>query len=318
MARVKRPAHKSVKGLISWTRFHLPREKEWPAWSVDHDDVHVGPLTGVEGWWTASLGRMVDNPEQAVYIIEWTSLDDLKNFQSSPACAEFLRNLPEHDDSEASIESGSALSHLTVDDAPSPSPPAASRFLTFKHALEGVPTREVEGRVTLTAFMVPGKVENVALMWHDHFKGPFETFLPRGSAFMAHASGFRYSWASVWFWLLTEDRWVEKTFGKLQQQQQTQGDESHDRTIFCRFQLWPSKYGATPEHEAASAADPQARESWARAAARVMPPATAWAQERWDIRGVPRFYPPEPEFDPEEDPEYAREQQRLMKEYLEF
>lgn len=102
---------------------------------------------------------------------------------------------------------------------------------------------------------------------------------------------------------------MEKTFGKLEQK--TQEDDSQDRTIFCRLQLWSSKYCRTPEDEAASVADPQAT-------AQVMPPATAWAQERWDIQKVPRFFPPEPEFDPEEDPEYVREQQKHMKEYLQF
>lgn len=69
MARISQTAKRSVKPLTSWTRFHLPRNQEWPTWSVDHDDVHVGPLEGVEGWRTASLGIMIDNPEQAAYII---------------------------------------------------------------------------------------------------------------------------------------------------------------------------------------------------------------------------------------------------------
>ena len=52
-------------------------------------------------------------------------------------------------------------------------------------------------------------------------------------------------------------------------------------------------------------------------AAQVMPPATAWKQERWDIREVPRFWPPSPrpEFSPEEL-EYKREQRKLGDEYF--
>ncbi|KAI3317156.1 hypothetical protein HD806DRAFT_395524 [Xylariaceae sp. AK1471] len=76
-------AKRSEKPLISWTRFYLPRDQEWPTWSVHHDDVYVGPLKGVEGWRTASLGRMVDNPGQAAYIIQWVDLDAVKNFESS-------------------------------------------------------------------------------------------------------------------------------------------------------------------------------------------------------------------------------------------
>jgi hypothetical protein len=37
---------------------------------VDDDNVHLGPLLEVEdSWLRASLGRMMDDPEQAVYII---------------------------------------------------------------------------------------------------------------------------------------------------------------------------------------------------------------------------------------------------------
>lgn len=70
MPRSKQTSRQTVKPLITWTRFYLPREQEWPTWSEDHDDVYVGPLLEAEaGWEKASLGRMVDNPEQAAYII---------------------------------------------------------------------------------------------------------------------------------------------------------------------------------------------------------------------------------------------------------
>ena len=106
---------------------------------------------------------------------------------------------------------------------------------------------------------------------------------------------------------------MEEKFGKLEQ---SQGDDQ-GRTIFCHSFLWSPKLYATPEREEASAADPQARELWNRAIEWVMPPATAWQQERWDIREVPRFYPPEPEFDPEELA-YDQEQQSLTEEHLRF
>ncbi|GJC90777.1 hypothetical protein ColLi_13615 [Colletotrichum liriopes] len=255
---------------------------------------------------------MVETPEQAAYIIEWATLDDVKNFQSSPACAEFLRNLPEYDDSQVFIESRSALRRLTLEEASVSLPPAPSRFLTLKHVTEAV-TSKVEGRVTFTTFLVPRKVDDVGGMWNDHFKSVFGTFIPRGSEFITWHRDFRFKFSAVWFWVLTEDHWVGKRFGKLEQTQ----EDDQGRTIFCHFHLWPRRLGATPEREEASAADPQARESWNQAIAQVMPPATAWEQERWDIREVPRFYPPEPELDPKEL-EYEQEQQRRLEEYLQF
>jgi len=70
MARTKGSRIACPKPLITWTRFYLPREQEWPTWDVDDDNVHLGPLLEVEdSWLRASLGRMMDDPEQAVYII---------------------------------------------------------------------------------------------------------------------------------------------------------------------------------------------------------------------------------------------------------
>jgi hypothetical protein len=69
MARTKQTARLSQKPLTTWTRFYLPLEQEWPTWAVDHEDVHAGPLADVKGCLMISLGRMVDNPEQAAYII---------------------------------------------------------------------------------------------------------------------------------------------------------------------------------------------------------------------------------------------------------
>lgn len=146
------------------------------------------------------------------------------------------------------MESGSVLTHLTLDDASSSSPPAASRFLTFKYATEAV-TSKVEGRVTFTTFLVPHKVDDVCRMYNNNFKSVFGNFVPRGSESITWHRDFWFKFSAVWFW--------------------------------------------------------------------VMPPATAWDQERWDIREVPRFYPPEPELDPEE-PEYEQEQRRRLEEYLQF
>jgi hypothetical protein len=70
MARTKQTARKTKKGIITWTRFHLPEEQEWPIWSQDYANVYVGPLSGVQGRWRfVFLGRMVDHPTQAAYIL---------------------------------------------------------------------------------------------------------------------------------------------------------------------------------------------------------------------------------------------------------
>ncbi|KAL0938246.1 uncharacterized protein CTRU02_207977 [Colletotrichum truncatum] len=312
MARTKQTAKPYQKRLTTWTRFYLSPEQKWPTWPADYDDVHVGPLTNVAGCRNPSLGRMVDNPEQAAYIIEWVTLDDLKNFQSSPACAEFLRNLPERKDPLVSVESGHALGHLSLRDAFASPSSASSRFLTLKHIIQGV-TSNVDGRVTFTAFLIPQKVDDVWGMWKEKFNSVFGTFIPRGLESVKRNHYFRFHLTAAWFWVLEEDDWVESKFGQLDQT----NENSQSRTIFCQFYIWPRRLGVTPEHEEASAADPQARESWDQAIAQIMPPATAWEQERWDINNVPRFFPPEPDLD-SEYPTYELEQQRGLEEYLQL
>jgi hypothetical protein len=72
MARTKQTA-KRYRPVTTWTRFHLPREQEWPTFPVaDPALVHYGPLIDHEAGFfgfLALLGRMVDDPEQAAYII---------------------------------------------------------------------------------------------------------------------------------------------------------------------------------------------------------------------------------------------------------
>ena len=66
----RRPARNLVipsKALITWTRFYLPRNQEWPVWA-GHEDIYSGPLLDL-GIRSLRLRRMVDDPEQAAYII---------------------------------------------------------------------------------------------------------------------------------------------------------------------------------------------------------------------------------------------------------
>ena len=93
--------------------------------------------------------------------------------------------------------------------------------------------------------------------------------------------------SDVWFWVLMEDHSMEEKFGKLEQTQSqpqthTQGGVQA-RTIFCHFSLWKN-HRCSPEDEEILATDPQA---WKEELDQIMPPVTAWHQERWDIREVP-------------------------------
>ncbi|KAJ0358493.1 hypothetical protein COL154_009119 [Colletotrichum chrysophilum] len=305
MAKTKKLAKESVVRLTSWTRFHLPREQEWPTWSAGQaGGGHYGPLKGVKGCFMASLGRKVDDPEEAIYIIEWTTMEALESFQSSPACAEFLRGLPENNnESQVAVESGSALRRITLDDASSSTAPTSSRFLVFKHITSSPSSNVEEGRVVVTSFLVPQTVDDVTSMWKEHFYKPFQYFVPRGFEPVVATGSFLSKFSHEWFGVLSEDRWVEDMFGKL--------DDGQGRTIISHFHLWPWDRGATPETEAASAADPEAREAWDRVIAQVMPPATAWVQERWGIRFMPP--PTKPEYDSGELSEFQKEKVgRLM------
>ncbi|KAI0205633.1 hypothetical protein F4808DRAFT_409744 [Astrocystis sublimbata] len=289
MARAKQPARPLGKGITTWTRFYLHLDREWPTWPVDHEDVHVGPLASVAGVGRVSLGRMVEHPEQAAYIIVWTTLEDLKNFQLSPVCIEFLQNLPEHDPAQAPIEPGSALRHLTLDDASS----SSSRFLTLKHVHES-PTADVEGRVTLTAFSMPAADKSTERGWQEKVRDAFR-FFPRGSESIRLHRNFRWQHYTIWFMVTGEDGWARDKFASVE----GESKQEQDRAILCEFRLWPSRMDVTPELEEALAKDPQAKATWEEAAATVMPPVTAWEQERWDIWKIPRFEPPM-EIDPEE------------------
>ena len=59
---------------VTWTRFHLSREQDWPRWttaggSESDDATFLGPLAGVEGCEKVWLGRQVDDPEKAALIV---------------------------------------------------------------------------------------------------------------------------------------------------------------------------------------------------------------------------------------------------------
>ncbi|KAI2606573.1 hypothetical protein GGR54DRAFT_644187 [Hypoxylon sp. NC1633] len=134
MARTKQNKgnQRQLLKRTSWTRFYLTCGQDWPTWSEGYADVHRGPLTGVTGCQTVWLGRTVDDPEQAALIILWESAESLKNFQSSPACDEFLKALPEHK-TQVSVLSGALLRGLSLEDPVGASAPSSSsRFPSFR------------------------------------------------------------------------------------------------------------------------------------------------------------------------------------------
>ncbi|TLD30348.1 hypothetical protein PspLS_01911 [Pyricularia sp. CBS 133598] len=290
----KAPRRSTPKPFTTWTRFYLPRDQEWPIWSVDHPDIHVGPLAKVAGdantmgdpaILCVTLGRIVDDPEQAVYIIDWRTLDDFNKFQSSPACQELLRNLPEHNNSQVSVQAEPALGRLTLAEAGSL---AKSRFLVMKHAAS-IPTGSIEGRLALTSFVLPRRLEQdqAQQVWQDELRAKL---------------GPRYFDRMVWFYVLNEDSWVQEKFGRLEQTQ----EHDHGRAIFCHFRKWTTTWAddERQEREKAQSVEPRVKESWARTISKhVMPPVTEWVYELWDIRRVPCYDSPYPETDPETDPE---------------
>ena len=202
---------------------------------------------------------------------------------------------------------------LNVEDVPSSSPPPApSRFLTLEE-ITHIPAGKVEGRVTLNAFLVPHKGDlSTTNPWYKSLRAVFDRFQPRGFEFIEWK--IKPGWerfTMTWFWALAEDGWVESKFGKLEP---SQGDTQQGRTVICEFHLWSRESGVAPEYEEASATDPQAKESWNEAVAQVIPPVTAWVQERWDISKMPLFRSLSEE---PEDVEYERGlQEDLGEDYL--
>jgi len=70
MACTKVLAPPFIKETITWTRFYLPKEQEWPAWPVNYNRIYLGPLAEVDGCrWPVFLGRIIDRLKEAAIII---------------------------------------------------------------------------------------------------------------------------------------------------------------------------------------------------------------------------------------------------------
>ncbi|KAL7943680.1 hypothetical protein V8C42DRAFT_99191 [Trichoderma barbatum] len=282
MARTKRTNAqiKQEKRRSTWTRFHLPRGQDWPTWPSGTTD--LGPLAGVTGY------------EKTV----WDSADALKNFQDSPACVEFLQGLPQND-----VVPGALLQRLSLSEAgaTTSSAPPPSRFPSLHWNHTDKFEEKLEGRVTFTALLVPytgapdrQKLRSSVIKAFDGFMPadcddlrppppPDRNSFPVG--FWPGLVAFLPKWSGwVWTWTDTGDsEWWHPG-------QQTTAEESgNGQMVLCLLRQWDGYYGATPEREEASANHPLAKESWAQAVAKVMPPVTAWVYERLDIQLAPSY-----------------------------
>ncbi|KAL6693374.1 hypothetical protein J3F84DRAFT_396296 [Trichoderma pleuroticola] len=286
----------------TWTRFHLPRWQGWPTWSTGSSV--LGPLAEVTGYNKVWLGRQVDDPEQAAIIILWASAEALKNFQDSPACAEFLKGLP-----DSGVVSGGLFQRLSLNDAENTGTavsPTASRFPSLHWHYSNGKELEVEGRVTLTTLLVPytggPDLEQIRFSIVRAFKGfvpadcedlrpppplsrdsiPLGGQWPGLVAFLPKPDGL------VWAWTDTGDNEQWQPPG------QSVAAEQNDsgQMVVCQFRLWNGLYGATRQREEASAKNALAKESWETVVSNVFPPVTAWEQERWDIQVAPSYLSP--------------------------
>ncbi|KAI1470385.1 uncharacterized protein F4812DRAFT_417327, partial [Daldinia caldariorum] len=307
----------------SWTRFHLPRRQDWPIWSTGHLDAHSSPLATVPGCQKVWLGRNTDDPEQAALIILWESAEALKNFQSSPACAEFLQGLPE-EDVQPSPAPGALLWSASMDDAASSSSATSARFVSFQWNSGYRFEEDLQGRVTLTILAIPYTGDPVPEPWASAVHSTFDQFLPEGCEDLSA----QWPGARMHFW--TAWAWVD---GGIPQQQEGGEEENvaagkkkkkkkkkSDQAFLCEFRRWNGYHGATPELEEFLAKSPRARQSWAETVAKVMPPVTAWDQERWDVRLMPDYISlgedeeeEEEEDLDEEDEEYERNMNEFLK-----
>ncbi|KAI0181023.1 hypothetical protein GGR52DRAFT_567271 [Hypoxylon sp. FL1284] len=291
MARTKATKRPSFHyKRTSWTRFHLPRGQEWPSWPMGYSDPHLGPLSGVPGYQKVWLGKKVEGPEQAALIILWESADALSNFQASPACAEFLQGLPAENDAQASVESGTLLRRLSLneDGTSSAATTASSRFFSFQWTTPSPLQGDLQGRVTVTALAMP----HVTQSWHDDVRNALGQFVPAGCEDLL-SSGVPLRFWTGWGWVDTQNGGNNGDTGPF---------------IFCEFRRWDGYGGATPEREEAAANSPLAKESWARTVAKLMPPVTAWEQERWDTKLAPSFIYPDDD-DEDEDEEVEKDEE---------
>lgn len=148
--------------------------------------------------------------------------------------------------------------------------------------------QHLEGRVTITTLLILYKGVPTFKLWFEAVYNVLDQFMPSGSG------NFPVKWPRLlmkfWTslaWLDTGDTSVNRDIGQEGQHAATAGDQG-GQAILCEFRKWSTYSDITAEDEEAWAKSPQARESWAWRMAEIMPPITAWKQERWNIRLTPR------------------------------
>jgi len=346
MARKKQTAKYYGKGTVTWTRFHLPANQEWPTWPCSNtsepEELYAGPLVGLEGVdvYQISLGRMVEFPEDAVFTIVWRETNDLNNFLASPACDELLRNIPEREHGHKAAETESTRRRrglLTLEDEnPTSSPSAAAsvsemvlsrrrcRFLTLEY-FESCPTPNIQGRVTLSAFVVPAAktddYSSESSLWMA-YQRLGATFGDDDSLPCCDNEPIKRYWSRqrVWFHAGRasdeeedmSDEWLERTFGRrrganhvtpdLERQGQPQaqsqsGGPFGPKSLVCEFRVWDDEPRAEVkrdiEEEEANAKDSVFRQRWEQVTGEWMSRGRilAWKRERWGFRRMPEVCP---------------------------
>lgn len=209
-------------------------------------------------------------------MIEWDLLDSFKNFLSSSVCAEFLTYLPEsREAAAASLPTATQMEQLSLDARSAPS----SRFLVAEYMRPGIGT--LEGVVTLTTFSITAQVGT------NIFAQEFQLLKERYNGNMEDGPevsfSHRHPWPSrQWFHVVEEDNWIKAKFGP-----QHTADASSFRALFCNAALWSRVYEEPLLQEKATFEAEDAKANREEAIAEAMPPATAYIQERWDIRELP-------------------------------
>jgi hypothetical protein len=229
--------------------------------------------------------------------------------------------------------SGALLQALSLNDANNDADNATlslapSRFLIFQWDSGFYFTQHLEGRITLTALVMPYTDFPNREPLRDAVLGAFKGFLPVGcedlipqpvpnnpqrpiGLYRAH---FPYMFSSTaWAWVDAGDACADGNMKQPVQQSGQQAENDNGRMVFCEFRRWNGYNRATPEREEAQAEDLLAKESWAQVVANTMPPVVAWEQERWHLQDPPAEE--EEEGREEEDAEYNRNLMEWVEDY---
>ncbi|KAI1119689.1 hypothetical protein F5Y10DRAFT_169685 [Nemania abortiva] len=155
---------------VCWIRFSLPPDEDWPTWPTSYADKYRGPLTDVTGCQEVLVGRQVDSPEEAVFVIFWESTEVLQAFQKTPANGELLRGLGYENES----------------------------IVKLRYTHGGTMQSLLPGRVTLNILTIPYTGVPDYEAWRVAILDAFTAFMPKGSGTPGRPQIFRFptcAWA---------------------------------------------------------------------------------------------------------------------------